>query len=266
MAVPKDPRQLETAEPFVSLYPVVPSDLALVTRSMRERGYVKDRPILAWRDAFGEKDRLVIVYGHTRRLAALDAGLGEVTVTLRRFDSVDEALLEAIEEQLLRRNFTRSQQIMHILPALARLDNGRHGQGSRNDLVGRSAQQLADMFGVGRATIERARALLLYGDPELIDRVRAGDLGLKEAADIARKAGQEEEQKVAAARASGNAADEEAEAEPDSAPNLKLNVVVALESALDDLYGTASLSDADHGHILRLLDAIRVEADAKHAD
>src|SRR5262245_48463934 len=99
MAVQKDPRTLQLAEPFVGLFPVDPTRLKLVTDSIRERGYQLDKPVLVWRDAFGERGRQVLVDGHTRHRAALDLKLKEIYATVRQFKNVDAAITAAIGEQ-----------------------------------------------------------------------------------------------------------------------------------------------------------------------
>jgi ParB-like chromosome segregation protein Spo0J len=181
MAVPKDPKTLEEAEPFVSLFPVDPAVLKMVTASMRDRGFDPDHPLLAWRDAFGEHGRTVVVDGHTRRLAAIKAGVKEVRVTVRRFKDVDEAIAATIGEQATRRNLSSAQLAVYVIEALGRLDDGLRGQGARNDLYGHSARELSEMLGVGTRTIERARKLIDMGDPELLAQVKRGDLSLRAA-------------------------------------------------------------------------------------
>jgi hypothetical protein len=187
MAVPKDPREIETADPFRSLFPIDPAVRDLVASSIRANGYDPGKPILAWRDAFGEHGRTVVIDGHTRLAVALDLGLDAVLATMRRFDSVDAAIAAAIGEQAQRRNLNPSQLAIHVLTMLDRFDDGFRGQGARNDLYGRSAKQLGEMIGVTSRTIERARQLIAFGDDDLLAQVKAGDIGLKTAIERARR-------------------------------------------------------------------------------
>jgi ParB-like chromosome segregation protein Spo0J len=173
MAVKKDPRTLELADPFVSLFPVDQESLKLVTNSIRELGYQPDKPILVWRDAFGDRGRQVVVDGHTRHRAALDLKLGEIWVTLRQFHDVDAAITAAIGEQVQRRNLNREQIAAYVVAILPKLDP--HVTGG---LATRTGQELADLLGVGIATVKRARALYGSGRDDLIDAVKDGEMSL----------------------------------------------------------------------------------------
>lgn len=168
MAVRKDPRSVERAEPFVSLFPIDPDTLKLVTASMREHGYDITKPVLAWKDAFGERGRVVTVDGHTRQQSAIDLKLKEIPVTVREFKNVDEAIAAAIGEQVQRRNLTREQIAMHVIRILPLLDEKRGG------LRKKTAKQLAETLGVSVPTIDRARGVLASENEELIADVREG--------------------------------------------------------------------------------------------
>jgi ParB-like chromosome segregation protein Spo0J len=172
MAVRKDPRQLETAEPFLSLFPVDPTTLGLVTGSMREHGFDSTKPLLAWRDAFGDRGRTVCIDGHTRLKAALDLKLPEVWVTVRQFKDMDAAITAGIGEQVQRRNLNREQIAAYVISILPMLDEVKGG------LRTRTAKQLAAMLGVSVPTVDRARGVIASGDVELIEQVKAGELSL----------------------------------------------------------------------------------------
>jgi ParB-like chromosome segregation protein Spo0J len=172
MAVKKNPRTLETAEPFRSLFPVEPATLALVTESIRERGFEPDKPILMWKDAFGERGRQVVVDGHTRVKAALDLKLPEVWATVRQFKDVDAAITAGIGEQVNRRNLNREQIAAYVVSIMPMLDEVKGG------LRTRTAKQLAALMGVSVPTVDRARGVLASGDQGLIDAVKSGEKSL----------------------------------------------------------------------------------------
>jgi ParB-like chromosome segregation protein Spo0J len=173
MAVKKDPRTLELAEPFRSLFPVDAATLKLVTDSIRENGFQLDKPILVWKDAFGERGRQVVVDGHTRHRAALDLKLPEMWATLRQFKGVDAAITAAIGEQVQRRNLNREQIAAYVVSILPLLDDHvPYGLGTR------TARQLAEMLGVSKPTIDRARGVLGSGRTDLIDAVKNGEMSL----------------------------------------------------------------------------------------
>jgi ParB-like chromosome segregation protein Spo0J len=168
MAVKKDPKSLELAEPFVSLFPVDAATLKLVTDSIREHGYQIDKPILVWRDAFGQRGREVVVDGHTRLQAARDLRLREIWATVRQFKNTDAAITAGIGEQVQRRNLNREQIAAYVVSILPLLDETKGG------LRTRTAKQLAGMLGVSVPTIDRARGIIASGDQELIDQVKTG--------------------------------------------------------------------------------------------
>lgn len=237
MAVLKNPTELEVAEPFSSLFPISSSVLRTLTQRMRTDGYDAHHPILAWRDAFGDHGRTVVVDGHTRRQAAIDADVDSVMVTVRRFDSAEAAIAEAIDEQAHRRNLNSAQLAVYVLEALTRMDDGFRGQGARNDLAGRSARQLADMLGVGTSTIERARKLVDFGDSDLLAEVKRGDLSLKAAVERGRRTDAAEAPPVQAPR------EPEPDDEYETAPGTRKNpttVEAAAEPALAQTRTVAS--------------------------
>ena len=43
-----DPRKIKTRAPFSELFTIQPGDLAVITESMRERGYDEAEPIVIW--------------------------------------------------------------------------------------------------------------------------------------------------------------------------------------------------------------------------
>ena len=172
MAVKKDPTTLEQADPFVSLFPVEPETLELVKGSIREHGFQIDKPILVWKDAFGEQGRQVVVDGHTRLRAALDLKLPEVWATMRQFKDVDAAITAGIGEQVIRRNLNREQIAAYVVSLLPLLDETKAG------LRTRTAKQLAKLLGVSMPTIDRARSLLDSGHDDLVEAVKQGEMSL----------------------------------------------------------------------------------------
>jgi ParB-like nuclease domain len=178
MAVKKDPRTIELAEPFVSLFPVDPETLRLVTNSIREHGFQIDKPILMWKDAFGERGRQVVVDGHTRVKAAIDLKLPEIWATVRQYKNLDAAITAGIGEQVQRRNMNREQIAAYVVALLPMLDKTRGG------LRTRTSKQLAELLGVSVPTIDRARGVLRSGDEELIADVKEGRKSLLAAYDI----------------------------------------------------------------------------------
>ena len=159
------PDELRVREPFLDLFPVKPAMLATIAGFMREHGFDRSKPINVW---LGEN---VVVDGHTRRLAAIDAGIDLVPVCYHDFADEDEALCYAIANQCDRRNMTNAD----ILRCIELVDKRKRWGGdrkseeikaSRDALIGKSAAETADIVGVSQATVERARTVLDAADEE----------------------------------------------------------------------------------------------------
>lgn len=166
------PQDLETAEPFSTLFDIDPSDLANIVASMKREGYHTTKPIRVWEDAFGTPGRRVVWEGHTRLQAAKEARIKEVPIAPRRFKSLREAYEAAVREQRDRRNLTRDQMAVYVLRSMRELKNAG-GNLTR--------KQLANLLGAGEASIGRATGLLKEGNEDLVEQVLAGRLSLLDA-------------------------------------------------------------------------------------
>jgi ParB-like chromosome segregation protein Spo0J len=167
------PQELETAAPFDQLFRIDDQLLAQIVTSMRKDGYHKTKPLKIWKDAFATSGRLVVVDGHTRLAAAKRARIETIPIDARHYASVTVAYLDAVREQITRRNMPRDQIAFFTLRSLQLLREA----GGRSP----SKAQLATTLGVGTTTIARARAILDKGGDELIRRVLEQELSLFDA-------------------------------------------------------------------------------------
>ena len=128
---------------------------------MREHGFQVDKPILVWKDAFGDRGRQVVIDGHTRLQAALDLKLTEVFTTVRQFKNTDAAITAGIGEQVQRRNLNREQIAAYVVSILPLLDETKGGLRTR---TAKAARRLARRLGAdgrpgpGRDRLRRHRA------------------------------------------------------------------------------------------------------------
>lgn len=176
-----DPHDLKVGPPFSDLLPISPSVLDAVTESMRVIGYDHSKPINVWRQTG------LVLDGHTRRRAAINAGIPEVLICFHDFDSEDAAFEYAVANQRDRRNLTDSD----VLRLVALLDQRRQKGGDRKSAEAKksiptgvgidrvdTAEQTAKLIGTNRGKVEKARAINDFaekeGDTSVRDDVLSG--------------------------------------------------------------------------------------------
>jgi ParB family chromosome partitioning protein len=176
--------QIKTAAPFKSLFPISSQILVRVQEDMLNNGYDASQPIIIW------AEQGVVVDGHTRLAAAKNLGLEDIPVHERSFANEDEALAYAIHNQRHRRNLTDAE-IIRCIEALDRRktkggDHGNQYTGGKvakasNEAIGKSAQETAEVVGVSRAKVERARTVLEHAEEPVKEAVQAGEISINQA-------------------------------------------------------------------------------------
>ncbi len=101
---------LRRRPPFSELFQIDPKVRGSIAADMRQRGYDESDPIVVW-DRDGE---LVVVDGHTRIEAAMDAGLAEIVIVEQGFDDELAALTYTLHKQRDRRNLTGEELVKVI--------------------------------------------------------------------------------------------------------------------------------------------------------
>jgi ParB-like chromosome segregation protein Spo0J len=175
------PADLQVSPAFSKLFAIAPAVLGLIVDRMRREGYIRHHPIEVWRQ------QNVILDGHTRRKAAITAGVSEVPVVFLDFDTEAEAKSYARLNQRSRRNLTEAEIL-----ALVEAEHKTKGRGKRTDLAaneaksGKAAESTAAAIGVSRSKVERALAVL--ADPEAREAVERGETTISAAAtEVAKK-------------------------------------------------------------------------------
>lgn len=147
---------LKTRPVFETLFIMEAGVLDAIAANMLKRGYDASKPIDLWKG--------VVVDGHTRRRAALAAGLPDVVVYDHDFADDAEALLYAINTQRIRRNLT-PPELRRCVENYDRAVKKRRGRktekasGEAFSEKGKSALVTAAAIGTSRATVERLRAI-----------------------------------------------------------------------------------------------------------
>lgn len=165
-----DDIQLDTH--FKDLFPVNGGMVSRISESMQKKGYDTSQPLHVW------KERMLLVDGHHRRLAAIKAGLREVPVFYHHFNSMEEALEYAILLQTDRRNLSDSE-IYKTLQTLDSLKNrGRTTDDNETRQQGKSAEITAQKIGISRSKVEKARTIQNKASPEIKAAVESGTMSI----------------------------------------------------------------------------------------
>ena len=150
-----DTLTIRMAAPFKNLFPIRENLLDEIAADMKQNGYDFAHPIIIWA---GHK--VTVVDGHTRLAAALKIGLTKVPITLKEFESEEEALQYAIKSQSHRRNLTDAELFSCISELDKRKRVGRPEKiPSREGISGGSAENSAKLLKISRAKVERLRAV-----------------------------------------------------------------------------------------------------------
>ncbi len=122
---------VQTAEPFKSLFIVSDEMLNSIVESMRVGGYDKNQPIIIWQ----EKD--VLIDGHTRLKAALQVGIDTIPAFYASFNDEEAVLDYMYSVQFNRRNITDGELLTIAVQALSKYQKV-YGEGSKAEfLVGK---------------------------------------------------------------------------------------------------------------------------------
>ena len=161
--VSMDPKELNVSPPFSDLFPIRRDIQESITVSMRENGFDRSKPINVW------KNGTLIVDGHTRRNAAIEAGT-EVVVCFQDFTDEDEALDYAIANQRDRRNLNDAELARLVIIVDKR---NSHGGDRRSDeaikisseiLKNPTSETTAALTGTSRTKVAKIRAIVDHAD------------------------------------------------------------------------------------------------------
>lgn len=161
---------ITTRAPFNDLLPICNATLCELKAHMRIYGFDPAHPLVLWREGG------CLIKGHTRLMAARAAEVEEVSVVYMSFASEQDALDYVIHHQCARRHTPRLNVALMVKVLDQRQTRGgdHRSQASKSkasngaaEPAGKSAQRLAKILGVSRATIERARFVLDHGDAEI---------------------------------------------------------------------------------------------------
>jgi ParB-like chromosome segregation protein Spo0J len=139
--------EIEILEDFSGLFPINNDTLAGITDSIIKNGFDKSQPVTLWEI---EKNRYILVDGHTRRKAAENASLKEIPATITHFNSLEDAKQYAFKRQALRRNLTQKEIFIAALNMLKK---------EKRDGTGRMVEQTSKELGVSPSTLVHAKTI-----------------------------------------------------------------------------------------------------------
>ena len=145
---------------------------AEIRDSIIKNGYDKSQPVIIW------KDHRILVDGHHRRAGSKEAGLEEIIVSEKEFETKEEAILYAVERQVIRRNLTSGE----ILAAVELLPSHFNKSGEGN-----KARELAKRLGVSEGTIYQAKDVIKNSSEEDKQAVIDGDMSIYAASEKNRR-------------------------------------------------------------------------------
>ncbi len=173
---------IKTASPFRDLFPIKDELIKTLYWEMQKNGFDESKPLVLW-----ESHNSIVIDGHTRLKAANKAGIIQVPVVLKRFDTEDEALEYAIKCQRNRRNLT-DREIMKCVDELdkRRARGGDHGNqytggkvaNARNRAIARSSKETAQKLGIRKSKVEQVRTILDRGAKEVKQAVQSGQMSI----------------------------------------------------------------------------------------
>lgn len=180
--------------PFNELFPPDPLVLSALKETMEKSGFNSGFPVHVW-DA---EEGYVVIDGHTRIKAAIEAGIDDVPIHVLSFPGENAALLYACKIQRDRRNMSREEVKRHLIMIVQELDNRRKRGGDRKSEEAKSivpdgtidqdsAQEVAESVGTSIRQVKRARAIVDTGDDDLIESVKNGDITLNQGNIIAQE-------------------------------------------------------------------------------
>ena len=171
---------IRTVAPFKDLFPIIDKVVEELYWDMQKNGFDKSKPIVLW-----ESHNSIVIDGHMRLRAAKKAGLIQVPVTLKRFDTEEEALSYAVHCQRNRRNIT-DREIIHCIAALDerkdKLANLKQNSTEATSVAsGKSAEETAKLLGINRGKVEKARSVLDNAPDDIKEAAKSGQMSINSA-------------------------------------------------------------------------------------
>ncbi|MFH0822013.1 MAG: hypothetical protein V2B18_04630 [Pseudomonadota bacterium] len=184
-----DPKAVKTHPHFVDMLPVEQGLREAITESMRVNGFFTSHPIVL--GTWPGQEEPVLIDGHTRRLAALDASIAQLPFVVVEFTNEIGALQHAVSLQTKRRVTTDAalyrmcEKYDKLLArggdrrseeAKSKMPRGTDDQGCSS-----SARETARLIGCNYRKVDKIRRIRRDGWPEIQESVRNDKLTINKA-------------------------------------------------------------------------------------
>ena len=187
-----NPKKIKTRPTFEGLLPIDEDTLEEIARKMALYGYYESEPILLGK--WPGLDHYVVIDGHTRRRAAIKAGIKKVFYVTQEFESESAALEHAMSLQTDR----RITEDRHIFQFIERYDILMERGGDRRSKKekakptgvgiagGRSASahRTASLVGCNYKKVEKVRRILKDSPATIHNAVRTGKMTINKAYNV----------------------------------------------------------------------------------
>jgi len=150
---------IELDPEFAKSFSIDNDVLDKIKKSMIENGYDKSQPVVVWQY---EKEKYLLVDGHTRRKAALELGMDEIPVFVKQFKSRQDALFYMYKRQVERRNLSQKELMKAI--ELQPKKIARDGSG-------RSDEKIAKELGVSGSTVTHIKYVIKKASKDDIEAI-----------------------------------------------------------------------------------------------
>lgn len=164
---------------FTTLFPYNIEIAKTIAESMHRSGYDQTQVIhlARIREEPETMEKGIRIDGRHRFEAAKMENLESIPAYIHTFDTRREALIYALELQVLRRNLEAHQKF----EALQRLDELRNpGRKKDGEALGKSSIEVAAQIGESPRTVERMRNIINNGTEEVIAAVKAGEVSISQ--------------------------------------------------------------------------------------
>lgn len=155
---------------YKALYSQEEDKVHNIAKNMKAHGYDKSQPIIIQADG-------TVVDGHSRLMAAIEAGLTEVAVIIKEFKSRTDVLLYMEHIQLDRRNLNEAEKLVHFekfqsLKAQAKAEG--------NDVSEFSDEAIAKQLNVSPRQVQKMKEIEKKATPEQLESIRKGETTLNQ--------------------------------------------------------------------------------------
>lgn len=162
--------ELKIDAEFKALYVQEEDKVHSIAENMKANGFDKSQPIIILSDG-------TIVDGHSRFMAATEAGLTEVAVVVKEFESRNEVLLYMEHLQLDRRNLTEAEKLIHF-EKLQKLKAQAKAEGEDVSLY--SDEEIAKKLDVSPRQVQKMKEVEKKASPEQLEAIRNGETTLNQ--------------------------------------------------------------------------------------